>query len=119
MRKILIISSLALGACSSDTGDVTALRFSDDVTLVTKISGAGGALGDETYRISYRYAGEEQLFFEGVNPHGFQITKAGDDAVEIRFCDGTVHLAQPIFLGPPRSKLIHLELNLGCQNRSG
>ena len=115
MRWLVITFFLLLSGCGSDDGEVKLTRFNDDITLITSISGSGGALGEEEYRVSYRYGGEERTFSEGVNPRGFQILKTAEDAITIKFCDGTVHLAQPIFLGPPRSELIHLELDLNCQ----
>ena len=116
MRYIAILSILFISGCSSKTSDLKLLQYDRDIVIVTSIVGSGGALGDEDYQVSYRYDGEETRFFEGTNPHGFNITKI-KNSVSIRFCDGTVRLAQPIFLGSPRNELIHLKLDLDCPDR--
>ena len=82
--------------------------------LISRISDSGGALGETTYSLSYRYNGAEKPFFEGVNPDDFKLTKLSSNRLEVRFCDGTVHLAQPIFPGPHYKELIHLDLKLAC-----
>lgn len=115
MRWSVSLLALLLVGCGSNPGEVKIDRFDKDVELVTSISGSGGALGDETYRVSYRFNGKETRFFEGVNPHDFEVT-TGANMVSIKFCDGSVRLAQPIFLGPPRNQLVHLRLNLDCSD---
>ncbi|WEK43186.1 MAG: hypothetical protein P0Y64_17970 [Candidatus Sphingomonas colombiensis] len=102
--------------CNSAPSEVKTLRYDRDIVIVTSISGPGGALGDESYQVSYRYNGNETKFFEGVNPHGFDVCKIGD-RVKVKFCDGTVRLAQPIFIGTPRSELVHVKPNLDCPER--
>lgn len=105
--------AVILSSCSADPGIERLYRFDENVVIVARISGAGGALGNETYRVSYRHDGEETRFFEGVNPRAFAVSKEGN-TVAIRFCDGSVSLAQPIFIGPPENRLIPLDLQLAC-----
>ena len=112
----LLIGTLLIGACSRESPQRTVLRYDDDVSIVTVIESSGGALGDETYRVSYRFQGKETRFFEGANPGSFSVRRIAE-GIAIRFCDGSVRLAQPIFLGPPRSKLLHLRLDLDCADR--
>lgn len=112
----MLLLAMCVAGCSSTPSEVKTLRYDRDIVIVTSISGSGGALGDESYQVAYRYDGKETKFFEGVNPHGFGVRKVGD-TVEVRFCDGTVRLAQPIFLGAPRSELVHVKLNLDCPER--
>lgn len=114
-RPLLLIAVFAAG-CSSTPSEVKTLRFDRDIVIVTSISSSGGALGDESYQVAYRYGGKETKFFEGVNPHGFAVRKDGS-TVEVKFCDGTVSLAKPIFIGAPRSELIHVKINLECPER--
>lgn len=113
-RKLLLAICLLTSACGRNDDEVRSIQFDREVTLITRISGSGGALGEETYSLSYRYKGEERPFFEGMNPKDFNLTKIGPNKIAVRFCDGTVHLAQPIFPGPPYKELIHLDLNLAC-----
>lgn len=112
---MLLLAAFVVG-CSSAPSEVKILRYDRDIVIVTSISGSGGALGDESYQVAYRYDGKEIRFFEGVNPRGFGVRKIGD-AVEVKFCDGTVRLAQPIFIDAPRSELVHVRLNLDCPER--
>ena len=112
----MLLIAMFVAGCSSTPSEIKTLRYDRDVVIVTSISGSGGALGNESYQVAYRYERKETKIFEGVNPHGFGVRKSGN-TVEVRFCDGTVRLAQPIFLGAPRSKLVHVKLNLDCPER--
>lgn len=115
--RLIIPVAVLLASCSADPGVERMYRFDDDLVIVARISGAGGALGNEIYRVSYKTdSGEQTRFFEGVNPRSFSISKTGH-AVTIKFCDGSVSLAQPIFIGPPQNRLIPLDLQLACPER--
>ena len=114
IRNILLAICLATLGCGRNDEEVQLIQFSREVTLITKINGSGGALGEESYRIYYRHNGQDIIFFEGVNPKDFSLKKISVNKIAVRFCDGTVRLAQPIFLGPPYKELVHLELDLAC-----
>ena len=113
-RRILLAICFLTSSCGRDNDEAKLLQFDREITIVTRISSSGGALGEEIYRLSYRYKGEEKIFFEGMNPKDFNLKKAGPNKIAVRFCDGTVSLAQPIFPGPLYKELIHLDLNLAC-----
>jgi hypothetical protein len=117
-RNFLLAICLLASACGRGDEDVSSIQFDQEVTLVTKISSSGGALGNETYRLFYHHKEEERLFFEGVNPGEFSLKKLGPNKIQVTFCNGSVSLAQPIFLGPPRWELIQLDLKLACENPS-
>ncbi len=108
------ILSATLGGCDHPTGS-RALRFDEEVTVVARLSSSGGALGSETYRLSYEHGGESIEFFEGTNPRHFGVYKRGANQIAARFCDGNIHRAQPIFI-LSRKDLIHLHVELDCTN---
>jgi len=115
-KKLMLSICLLLSSCGQDNEELQSVRFDRNITIITRISGSGGTLGDERYRVSYVYKGQESSFFEGVNPKTFSLKKASSNKIRVKFCDGTVRLAQPIFLGPPYKGLIHLGLDLDCQD---
>jgi len=112
-KKILLAISFMVSSCGRDD-EVTLIHFDQDIAIITRISGSGGALSDETYRLFYRYKGKEKAFFEGTNPKSFNLTKTSPNKITVKFCDGNVHFAQPIFPGPQYKVLIHLDLDMAC-----
>ena len=88
-------------------------RYDQDVVLKLVITSSGGATGDETYRVSSIYRGEEMPFFEGADGDNFALQRWGK-SVAITFCDGRISRAQPIRLPKPRSDRIQLHLKLDC-----
>ena len=116
MRKYVILIALMISGCHSIPTQTQTIRFDNDVELITHIDGSGGALGEERYRVSYRFDDKVTLFFEGVNPSYFEVAKS-NNAVEIIFCNGTVSRAVPIYLGEPRGELIRLKLDMACEDR--
>lgn len=113
MRWIATCTLLLTAGCTSAPSETKTMRFDDEVMLIISIAGEGGALSEEQYSVSYQFQGQTTTFFEGVNPRDFHVSNE-TGVVSIKFCDGTVHRAQPIFLGPPRNTLIPLRLNLDC-----
>jgi hypothetical protein len=116
VKHFIMTLCLIISACSTYE-HIQIIPFDDNIQIVVKNKGSGGALGNDTYQVFYRYRGEDRIFFEGRNPGEFKISKTGPNLIEIRFCDGTVHLAQPIFVAPPSpyKELIHLNLDLACR----
>jgi hypothetical protein len=114
MRWILL--ALLLSGCDVVTRHKV-YRYDKDIQLISEIVSSGGALGDETFTVAYRIDGKDIKFFEGTNPHGwFRLARSGD-TIAIRFCDGRVTLASPIYRAP-RHELIHLKLDLDCPDRA-
>ena len=102
-----------LAGCS-DVSSQSVKRFDHEVTIVTRISDSGGALGETTYRIAAEFGGESTSFFEGTNPKAFLVYKRGPAQLGVRFCDGNIRLAQPIFVPSGGGRLIHLHVELDC-----
>lgn len=115
MRRYFIhMITIILTGCSRITG-VDVFHFDNEVDIISKTESSGGALGDETFKIYYRYAGKKIKFFEGVNPREFHIKKINSKTLFIRFCDGTVYRAGPF--GPISENIIHLDLDLACNGK--
>jgi hypothetical protein len=112
---LCVIISLSSASCVSENDKVKFTKFDSEIDIATRIASSGGQLGDETYKISTVYRGETKEFFRGTNPRKFSVS-VNRDNVKIVFCDGNVKLAQPIFLGPEKPQLIHVDLITYCPN---
>jgi hypothetical protein len=105
--------SLALMSCNATETSKTVMKFDRDINIVTSISSYSSSMANEVYAISYRFHNEEVKFFEGENPRSFSISKK-NKSISIKFCNGTIRLAEPIFVGNPRNEIIPLNLILDC-----
>ena len=115
MWKLAMILAAAISAtgCADKTVTVLNKSFSRDLQLRMTRSSYPGQLGDVEYRVAYVDDGQLIEFFRGVNPRAFSVEEK-DQVIVIKFCKGSLRLAEPIFRRSPRPQLIDVDVRLSC-----